>query len=131
MKSLDIFTRAYLECMLWSTSDESDPETGGEPLDVHYTIDNIAPEALKAAIRECRAFQVETLDYLMPAYESDMPYGPDQAGHDFWLTRNGHGAGFWDRNLGATGERLTKSAHTFGELSPYVGDDGLIYGLGE
>ena len=21
----------------------------------------------------------------------------EQAGHDFWLTRNGHGTGFWDR----------------------------------
>lgn len=22
---------------------------------------------------------------------------PEQIGHDIWLTRNGHGAGFWDR----------------------------------
>lgn len=24
-------------------------------------------------------------------------YDPEQIGHDLWLTRNGHGTGFWDR----------------------------------
>lgn len=26
-------------------------------------------------------------------------YSPEQLGHDLWLTRNGHGAGFWDRDF--------------------------------
>lgn len=25
-------------------------------------------------------------------------YSPERFGHDFWLTRCGHGAGFWDRD---------------------------------
>lgn len=29
-----------------------------------------------------------------------------QLGHDFFLTRNGHGAGFWDRYMAGDGERL-------------------------
>lgn len=33
-----------------------------------------------------------------------------QTGHDFILTANGHGAGFWDRGLGARGDRLTKAS---------------------
>ena len=41
-------------------------------------------------------------------------YLAEQAGHDFWLTRNGHGAGFWDRGLGALGETLTKWAKAAG-----------------
>jgi hypothetical protein len=50
------------------------------------------------------------------------------AGHDFWLTRNGHGAGFWDGDWPEPlATVLTDAAHAFGELSPYVGDDGLIY----
>jgi len=40
-----------------------------------------------------------------------------QAGHDFWLTRNGHGTGFWDR-ADTYGEyrakKLTANAEVFG-----------------
>ena len=52
---------------------------------------------------------------------------PEQDGHDFWLTRNGHGAGFWDRGLGDVGDRLTDIAHGFGECDLYAGDDGRVY----
>ena len=41
----------------------------------------------------------------------------DHAGHDFWLTRNGHGTGFWDR-ADTYGEyrakKLTANAEVFG-----------------
>jgi hypothetical protein len=32
------------------------------------------------------------------------------AGHDLWLTSQGHGVGFWDRGLGELGDRLSKAA---------------------
>ena len=54
--------------------------------------------------------------------------GEERAGHDFWLTRNGHGAGFWDRGLGDLGDRLSAAAKVYGECDLYPGDDGLIYG---
>jgi hypothetical protein len=44
----------------------------------------------------------------------------EKCGHDFWLTRNGHGAGFWDRSeLKAhdLGERLTKLCKEFPEYN--------------
>lgn len=52
------------------------------------------------------------------------------AAHDFILTRNGHGTGFWDSGRWAEpwGEKLTALCKHFGELHAYVGDDGLIYG---
>ena len=55
-----------------------------------------------------------------------------QVAHDFWLTRNGHGAGFWDRTYnndvdGKKGDKLTKIAEKFGGSTLYVGDDGKIY----
>lgn len=31
-----------------------------------------------------------------------------QAGHDFWLTSQGHGAGFWDGGWPKYGDMLTK-----------------------
>lgn len=57
-------------------------------------------------------------------------YDDAQAGHDFWLTRNHHGAGFWDRaplEDGGLGERLADAAYQFGDRSVYLGDDGLVY----
>lgn len=49
---------------------------------------------------------------------------PGQVGHDFVLTRNHHGAGFWDRGLGEKGDRLTKNAHPYGELTWYQAEPG-------
>ncbi len=51
----------------------------------------------------------------------------EQAGQDFLFTRNGHGAGFWDRGLGDRGQRLTESAKAWGDMNAYVGDDELIW----
>ena len=47
-------------------------------------------------------------------------------GHDFMLTRNGHGAGFWDRGLGDLGDRLTAAAKAYGEQMVVVGSDGVL-----
>lgn len=44
---------------------------------------------------------------------------PEQIGHDFWLTRNGHGAGFWDRGHGELGDKLSDLAKTFGTVHVY------------
>ena len=44
-------------------------------------------------------------------------HDPAQAGHDFALTRNGHGAGFWDHGAGEAGDALTESAEWFGEFN--------------
>lgn len=51
----------------------------------------------------------------------------DYAAHDFILTRNHHGAGFWDGDWQAPwGERLTELAHTFPQLESYFDDDDIL-----
>ena len=52
---------------------------------------------------------------------------PRQHGYDFWLTRNGHGCGFWDRGYGEVGEKLTEKSNKFAECHMYLGDDGKAY----
>lgn len=50
------------------------------------------------------------------------------AGHDLWLTRSGHGTGFWDRGLGELGDRLTEAAKSYGspdDHTPYDCGDGF------
>lgn len=50
----------------------------------------------------------------------------EQHGHDFALTRNGHGAGFWDRGYGAVGDRLTEAAQAYGEHSVLTDDGSTV-----
>ena len=50
-----------------------------------------------------------------------------QVGHDFWLTRNHHGAGFWDRGNGAAGDELSKLCHPYGESYLHIDENGSIY----
>jgi hypothetical protein len=49
-------------------------------------------------------------------------------GHNFWLTRNGHGAGFWgsDDYTNEVGDILSKISEKFGEVDIYIGDDGKV-----
>lgn len=109
------FIQAYAECALWSSTDESDTEDGnmGPPLDDAYCVDDIAPDTMSSMRTDCAAF--------IEANEADLEgMDPEQAGHDFWLTRNGHGAGFWDRGLGAKGDRLSDASHVYGSVYLYA-----------
>lgn len=125
---LDEFTKHYLIAALWADG----PDNG-----MHYDLSDIAPKSIGQAAIDCARFQYQNKDNLAVAYEEydnlgfvsvhgDATTGEACAGHDFWLTRNHHGAGFWDRGL-SIGATLTAACHTFHELSLYVGDDGKIY----
>ena len=122
---LDAFTKAYITAMLWSTNDESTPE-GGVPLDQNYSINDISDEAMMCIIEDCRKFQEQNHSLLRRIYDSHNAT-PGRAGHDFWLNRNFHGAGYWDRGYGTVGDALSAASHVFGEVDPYVGDDKKIY----
>jgi hypothetical protein len=68
--------------------------------------------------------EVDEDDPEAPAVVKQMD--PEQAGHDFLLTRNHHGAGFWDRGLGERGDRLTANAHPYGNTLAYATEDGMV-----
>ncbi len=120
LSDLETFLASYIETALWSTNDYSTPE-GGEPLDCNHSDDDIAPETLERMRADCARFITENA-----ADVADLD--AVQVAHDFWLTRCGHGAGFWDGDYEeALGERLTKACKGFGNVDLYIGDDGLIY----
>lgn len=122
------FFRAYVEAALFSTSDESD-EGGGEPLDRNYGPDDLAPATVRAMLLDATSFYRRNADAIELADVRSRESNAAQAGHDFWLTRNGHGAGFWDGDWPEPeASRLTKAAKGFGETYLYVGDDGQIHG---
>lgn len=107
---------AYIECALWSSHSYTEDGELLENLDDY--------EASSAFTLEARA-DCEAFYEANSADLADIDAG--QAGHDFWLTRNGHGAGFWDRGLGEVGERLTAACKPYGSVDLYVGADGEVY----
>jgi hypothetical protein len=119
---MDSFTRAYFEAALWASTDESNDQ-GGEPLDKNYGINDFAPDTRAKMIDDCVDFQQRYRAMLDNAY-GESGINSEKAGHNFWLSRNGHGAGFFDDNL----DNLQEAAESYGEFNLYVGDDGEIHG---
>jgi len=144
-QALGAFTQGYIEAMLWTEEERLAEESenlessgvaftreSGKLETVHIpgniSFDLIAPEALESIKADCQKFQRDNDDLLeWSACYDNGDYEDSQAGHDFWLTRNKHGAGFWDRGLGEIGEKLTEAAQSCGEKHVYLGDDNLIY----
>jgi hypothetical protein len=62
----------------------------------------------------------------------DSAQGDERAymAHDWILTRNRCGSGFWDGDWDKEfGQKLTELCHKQGEIELYLGDDQLIYAI--
>lgn len=126
------FFRSYIGAALALTTDDND-DSLSDTLD----ISDLSPETLEKALRDCAAFYAANRwhihcddaplsndDINLAARESSM------AGHDFYLTRCGHGAGFWDGDWPEPAATiLDKAAEKAGNVDFYIGDDGQIYSI--
>lgn len=110
---------AYIECALWSSTYSTEDSEDNNMDDGEH---DLAPETRAAMEADCTAF----LAYCAATGVTRDDWEDSQLGHDFWLTRNGHGTGFWDRGL-PEGKALSDASKTFGSADLYIGDDGLIY----
>lgn len=138
---LDEFVKHYLVTALWSSTDwrsqedspEYDPEHDGENLDDSYSWDDATPSTLEEAredvqdfLRQCTEAGIDLLD------EDTFPDRGEwsniaQHGHDLWLTRNHHGAGFWDRGYPkAIGDKLTEIVDGMGTRDAWPNGDSYI-----
>ena len=116
---LDPFTLAYVEALFWTLTDDD-----GRSLD-YLGLHDLSAAGLEKCKADCADFQTANAGLLEGS-------DPSQAGHDFWLTRNRHGAGYWDRDRACypadpDGKQLTAASHGYGEVWAYVGDDGEVY----
>lgn len=112
------FLWSYIGTALWSSTDDQ-----GDPLDKNFDRDDLAPATKRQFEKDCILFQ-EKAETLISSLDHDLA----QIAHDFWLTRNGHGAGFWDGDYPEPqGTALTKLSESFGPVDLYIGDDGKIY----
>ncbi len=150
-QTLDAFTLGYIEAAMWTlldtfyacedceftTRDSEEntrhcPECGGrmrertESCD-HLGLHDIAEETLAKAREDCAAFQAANRIELAEA-SGEQDRDDAHHGHDFWLTRCGHGVGFWDRGYSErVSTALTNAAHAEGNVDWYLGDDGKVY----
>jgi hypothetical protein len=110
--------RQYLETALWSSNDED-----GEPLDSNYSIEDISPESVNKSKNELADFLKKAKKWLPKDVDIT------SVAHDFWMSRNGHGSGFFDADYvdGQPRKMLQTIAGTFRNVDPVVGDDGKIH----
>lgn len=118
--ALQSFADGYIEAMFWangSTYQEMGPDDWHHVGDVDdYGFVDL-PESVQRDLWESMDDFVRANALLIArAVESDETYSWASAGHDFALTRNGHGAGFWDRGLGEIGDELSDLAKAEGSL---------------
>lgn len=135
---VDDFTRGYFAAVEWLLPEQTDSEgncIGPAPYD---KMRGFNPKTRRSIIADCKDFRktnADDLDLYMTYTGRDM----ESAGHDFFLTRNRHGAGFWDRgpssrnlpkadygNGEACLQRLTKSAHAYGGTHEYLNRSGYL-----
>jgi hypothetical protein len=110
---LERFTNATIEALYFTdTGEEGQPPKSAE----------IHPETRLDLEADCRSFWRRVGYYVEAAGKT-----PKEAGHDFWLTRNGHGVGFWDGDWPAPwADILTKTAESYGPFETWLSDDGYI-----
>lgn len=136
VKQIETITKHYLIALLWTMPGDDDCENPGDDI----AIEDLPQETIQQATDDVISF-VEAcgtlFDQAMACFEDGYGRHPDAGsaeaalGHDFALTRNGHGCGFWDRdNEGlprVLGEALTRVCRGFGEVNLYLGGDGKAY----
>lgn len=101
---------SYLDTAMWSSTDLNEENTEGN-FDGFSVFDFPHNQVLKAAA-DLGGFIEDAKKLGIDCYDLNI----NQVAHDFWLTRNRHGAGFWDGDYpDDIGDKLTDLAHTYGE----------------
>jgi hypothetical protein len=139
MNDLERFLAGYIACAIWSSNDEK-TDGGGEPLDKNYSREDLSTSTHAAILQDCirfvgdnaKAIEAGGDGYLGRQAGNDFSESRwnayEQAGHDFWLTRNGHGCGFNDGDWPEPqASELDAASREFDEFHLYVGDDERIY----
>lgn len=120
--SLYIIIDSYLETAIW-TEEEQNDELEGKT--IWYFSDN----ARNKAKEEIEWFLKNAISLGGEKVFSDVSY--TSIGHDIWLSRNGHGAGFFDRGYeDEISDFLMYLSHELGEISLEVNNDKIDFVMG-
>jgi hypothetical protein len=114
---------SYLEAALWTEEERFKEEDENWDSNIHPSFSEAFLERAKQDLGKFLEDNKEAIEQFLVDEGQDLT----QIAHSFWLTRNGHGAGFMDFGSDSARE-LDEAAKSFQSLSLYVGDgDGLVY----
>ena len=91
------------DTMLWQAGEMFNEDTNWND---HYIPEDASEDATDRMVSAIREFVSRIRPEDLAAYLEK--YSPTVLVYDYWLTRNHHGSGFWDRSLGPVGDRLTE-----------------------
>lgn len=124
--------RGFIEALLWANAVDSNGESveGAHQDYAPVSLTDFAVDAQTTINAEVWAFissNVADFDEFVQRVVSLNDCSESAAaadfGHNFLLTRSGHGAGYWDRGLGDLGDRLTANAKPYGPIYAIVDPD--------
>lgn len=116
---MEVAEKGMLAAALWTMCDG-----GGNPVADDLTIDAFDPQTRSELRGDLHAFVMSNVDDI-----AESGLDSEQIGHDFWMTRQHHGVGFWDRGLGEVGTRLTEACHPFGEVYLERSENSVVYSV--
>ena len=125
MFDADNVTRSYLITQIWTGLHYAEQDAEPVSLDDIVNDPDDLPEEIRAAAARDVADFLRLIDDEGLTFDAAAHWDDDQLGHDFSLTRNGHGAGFWDRGRGDIGDKLTALAHSYGDSTLYSDPSGI------
>ena len=120
---LDIIVDSYLETAIW-TEEDGNAELEGK------TIHDFSDNARNQAREEILWFLKNSTAMFGSSVFTDVSY--TSIGHDIWLSRNHHGAGFFDRGYEKEiSDFLMYLSHELGDINIYIkefdNEDSKIY----
>jgi hypothetical protein len=111
--NFELVKRSYIEAMLWSSVCDDD---SNESITDNHSIHDLSVEAMAIVDEDVKKF----IELSQPILDkSDKDYYDGDIGHNFWLNRNGHGAGFWSGGFPDIGDELSELCKQFKEQMPY------------
>lgn len=129
---IDDFIIGYIAALKWATSyiQDDDPDCQFESLEEF----ELSPESYVRVQEHCTEFcknhGADLEDYAgRRSFRRWDGSAFEHVGHDFFLSQQGHGTGFWDRNCGSVGDRLheaTRGTEAYIELSDPDSDGNRV-----
>jgi hypothetical protein len=120
----------YIYTLIWQSTTDDD-----ETID-QYSINDISDTDKEYIVADIKKFDAMIQSGILESMENIIDLTGNDYGrimHDFVLTRNNHGAGFWDGDYNVSindiniGDLLTEYCKSFSNTDLYIGDDGKLY----
>jgi hypothetical protein len=135
--------RGYIDAALWTEEERLKDEMGYDDEDDDdeemSEIDMIIKSYNKKDFSDFEKEDIN-IDSLLKTYDEIKKFTrllnqstlnevePFELGMDFWLTRNHHGSGFWDKSYSEEAEEdLMSAVKNFKEKNLIIGDDMMLY----